>query len=81
MSGGTGAPNTRGMLSTPATSHVIIADNEDYTPRFIGIKEDLATQAFRHFGKPSTYGDMRTDAVLAVGGRDQRARSQRLKII
>ncbi len=72
MSGGTGAPNTRGKLSTSATSHVIIADNEDYTPRFIGIKEDLATQEFRHFGKPSTYGDRRTDAVLAVGGRDQR---------
>jgi formate-dependent phosphoribosylglycinamide formyltransferase (GAR transformylase) len=48
--------------------HVIIADNEDYTPRYIGIEEDLATQAFRHFGKTSTYGDRRTDAVLAVGG-------------
>ncbi len=54
----------------PATSHVIIADNEDYTPRFIGIEEDLATQKFRHFGKPSTYGDRKTDAVLAVGGQD-----------
>jgi formate-dependent phosphoribosylglycinamide formyltransferase (GAR transformylase) len=72
MSGSTGAPNTRDRLSTPATSHVIIADNEDYTPRFIDIEEDLATQEFRHFGKPSTYGDRRTDAVLAVGRRDQR---------
>ncbi len=72
MSDGTGAPNTRDRLSTPATSHVIITDNKDYTPRFIGIKEDLATQAFKHFGKPSTYGDRKTDAVLAVGGRDQK---------
>jgi len=42
------------------------------TTHHIGIEEDVATQAFRLFGKPSTYGDRRTNAVLAVGGPDQR---------
>jgi len=47
------------------------ADNENQTPKHIGIEEDMATQALRHLGKPSTHGDTRTDAVLAVGGRDR----------
>ncbi len=42
------------------------------TTHHIGIEEDTATQAFRHFGKPSTYGDRKTDPVLAAGGRDKR---------
>jgi len=46
------------------------ADNENQTPKHIGTEEDMATQAFRHFGKPTTHRDRKTDAVLAVGGRD-----------
>ncbi|MDT7863476.1 MAG: formate-dependent phosphoribosylglycinamide formyltransferase, partial [Vulcanisaeta sp.] len=56
-------------LVTPAASHVIIADNEGYAPRFIGIEEALAIPGVqvRLFGKPSTYRGRRMGVVLAVG--------------
>jgi hypothetical protein len=48
------------------------------TTHHIGIEKDMATQAFRHFGKTNTYGDRRTDAVLAVGGRDQKEQDRNI---
>nr|WP_238376123.1 formate-dependent phosphoribosylglycinamide formyltransferase [Vulcanisaeta sp. EB80] len=65
-------------LVTPAASHVIIADNEGYAPRFIGIEEALAIPGVqvRLFGKPSTYRGRRMGVVLAVGDTVNEARER-----
>jgi phosphoribosylglycinamide formyltransferase 2 len=76
-------------LVTPAASHVIIADNEGYAPRFIGIEEALAIPGVqvRLFGKPNTYRGRRMGVVLAVGNTVEEARERarlaasRIKVI
>ncbi len=65
-------------LVAPAASHIIIADNEGYAPRFIGIEEALAIPGVqvRLFGKPSTYRGRRMGMVLAVGDTVNEARER-----
>jgi phosphoribosylglycinamide formyltransferase 2 len=73
-----GLPIPEVKLVTPAASHVIIADNEGYAPRFIGIEEALAIPGVqvRLFGKPSTYRGRRMGVVLAVGDTVNEARER-----
>jgi phosphoribosylglycinamide formyltransferase 2 len=73
-----GLPIPEVKLVTPAASHVIIADNEGYAPRFIGIEEALAIPGVqvRLFGKPSTYRGRRMGVVLAVGDTVDEARER-----
>jgi phosphoribosylglycinamide formyltransferase 2 len=73
-----GLPIPEVKLVTPAASHVIIADNEGYAPRFIGIEEALAIPGVqvRLFGKPSTYKGRRMGVVLAVGDTVDEARER-----
>jgi phosphoribosylglycinamide formyltransferase 2 len=73
-----GLPIPEVKLVTPAASHVIIADNEGYAPRFIGIEEALAIPGVqvRLFGKPSTYRGRRMGVILAVGDTVNEARER-----
>ncbi|WP_156769927.1 formate-dependent phosphoribosylglycinamide formyltransferase [Caldivirga maquilingensis] len=70
-----GLPTPQVKVTTPAAAHVILADNEAWAPRYIGINEALTIPGVqvRLFGKPNSYRGRRMGVILATGSTVEEA--------
>jgi phosphoribosylglycinamide formyltransferase 2 len=73
-----GLPTPEVKLLTPAASHVILAQKEEWAPRYLNIDKALKIPGvqIRLFGKPSSYEKRRMGVVLAIGNNVEEAKEK-----
>ncbi|MEJ2775996.1 formate-dependent phosphoribosylglycinamide formyltransferase [Sulfolobaceae archaeon RB850M] len=76
-----GLPTPEVKLVSPAASHVILANNEKWSPKFVNVEKALEIPGVqvRLFGKPSTYYKRRMGVVIATGNSVEEAREKARK--
>jgi len=73
-----GLPTPEVKLVSPAAAHVILANNEDWAPKFLNVDKALQIPGVqvRLFGKPSTYYKRRMGVVIATGNTVEEAKEK-----
>jgi len=76
-----GLPTPDVKIVSPASAHVILANNEGWAPKFLNVDKALQIPGVqvRLFGKPSTYYKRRMGVVLATGNTVEEAREKARK--
>jgi len=76
-----GLPTPEVKLVSPAASHVILAQKEEWAPKYLNVDKALKIPGvqIRLFGKPSSYEKRRMGVVLATGNNVDEAKEKARK--
>lgn len=76
-----GLPTPEVRLLTPAASHVILAEKNDWNPKYINVDKALSIPGvqIRLFGKPYSYEKRRMGVILAIGNTVEEAKQKARK--
>jgi phosphoribosylglycinamide formyltransferase 2 (EC 2.1.2.-) len=76
-----GLPTPEVRLLTPAASHVILAEREEWNPKYLNLEKALEIPGVqvRLFGKPYSYEKRRMGVVLANGSTIEEAKEKARK--
>jgi phosphoribosylglycinamide formyltransferase 2 len=76
-----GLPTPEVRLLTPAASHVILAEREEWNPKYLNLEKALEIPGVqvRLFGKPYSYEKRRMGVVLANGSTVEEAKEKARK--
>ncbi|MCY0883076.1 MAG: formate-dependent phosphoribosylglycinamide formyltransferase [Acidianus infernus] len=76
-----GLPTPEVRLLTPAASHVILAEREEWNPKYLNLEKALEIPGVqvRLFGKPYSYEKRRMGVVLATGSTIEEAKEKARK--